>query len=114
MNANSWLATCMAAALLAAAGASAAPVPAAGGVTFTVRNDTNEYLDCAIRKTGSGVSEELRLSPGQTWTHDYPKPKPRNFRCEGAAPVWYLLRPGVVYRMAANRDGLIVLVPAGR
>ena len=112
MNAIAWRATWLAAALLTAAGTSMA-ASAQSGATFTVRNDSKQYLDCAIRKAGSGVAEEMRLSPGQTWTRDYPKPKARNFRCEGAAPVWYLLHPGMVYRMVANRDGLIVLIPAG-
>ena len=31
-----------------------------------------------------------------------------------AAPIWYTIRPGLTYRLAPNRDGLIVLDPGWR
>jgi hypothetical protein len=112
MNVKPWLILTLA--LGAAAAPGAAFAQDAGPGTFTVRNDTDQVMECAIKKAGSGVSEDVVLNPGQTWTHAYPKAKPRNFRCLGAAPIWYIMHAGLIYRIAPNRDGLIVLVPAGR
>ncbi len=97
---------------LAAAGAcipAVALADDAGPATFTVRNDTGRAMTCAVRKTGRTVGEDVVLRSEQVWTQTYPKGGTRAFRCLDAAPVWYVIRPGLTYRLAANRDGLIVL-----
>ena len=107
MNPGSWIAA--GAALAALAGA--APAQAASGGTFSVRNDTGRAMACAVRKTGGGYPERMRLRADEEWRQTYPKPKPRSFRCEDAAPIWYLLKSGIRYRLVVNRHGLIVLTP---
>jgi hypothetical protein len=101
-------------AAMAAAGASAAASQAGPGATFTVRNDSEEKLECAIKKVGSSQMEAVFLRPGAEMKREYPKPNARNFRCMGAEPVWYVLQPNLVYRLAKNRNGLIVLTPAAQ
>ena len=111
MTSKTWFAACIA---LAGAGVPEAALAGDSGPgTFTVRNDTSRQMECAIRKSGSAVSDDVILTPGQTWTHQYPNARPRNFRCEDAAPVWYTVHSGLVYRLAPNRYGLIVLSPQG-
>jgi hypothetical protein len=109
MNAKSLLA----ALLVATLAAFPQPARGQGAATFTVRNDTNRTMMCAVRKAGSARADDLRMAPGETWTRDYPKPKPRAFRCEGAAPIWYPIHAGSTYRIVPNRDGLIVIALAG-
>ena len=109
MNPGSWIA---ATALAGLAAAATAPAQPAGG-TFSVRNDTNRVMNCGVRKAGSSVSDLVVLQPGAEWRQTYAKAKPRSFRCEDAAPVWYLLKSGVRYRLAKTRHGLIVLSPTG-
>ncbi len=107
MNAKTWLIS-----FLALAGAcipAAAPAADGGPGTFTVRNDTGRAMSCAVRKTGRTVGEDVALARGRTWTQTYPKGGPRAFRCLDAAPIWYVIRAGQIYRLAANSDGLIVL-----
>ena len=110
MNAKSWLISC-----LALAGA-CFPEPALaddpGPGTFTVRNETGRAMSCAVRKTGRTVGEDVSLRRDQVWTQTYPKGGARAFRCLDAAPIWYVIRAGLVYRLAPNRDGLIVLTAA--
>ena len=91
--------------------AAASPDPGSGAM-FTVKNDTGKRMECAIKKAGSGVSEELWLRPGEELTRTYPSAKQRNFRCIGANPIWYVMQPGLRYHLMPNRDGLIVLVAA--
>jgi hypothetical protein len=77
--------------------------------TFTVRNDTDRNLTCAVRRAGKTVGEDVALARGRTWTQTYPKGGPRAFRCLDSAPIWYTIHAGQTYRLAPNRDGLIVL-----
>jgi hypothetical protein len=109
MNPGSWIAATALAAL--AAGGTALAQPAGG--TFSVRNDTNRVMTCAVRKAGSSVSDLVVLKPDAEWRQTYAKAKPRNFRCEDSAPVWYLIKSGIRYRLAPTRHGLIVLAPVG-
>ncbi len=110
MNARSWLISCVALAGAALSGTAFAQDQGAG--TFTVRNDTDRNLSCAVRKTGRTVGEDVTLARGKTWSQTYPKAGPRAFRCMDSAPVWYVIHAGQTYRLAANRDGLIVLTAA--
>ena len=66
-------------------------------------------MSCAVRKAGRTVGEDVALGRDRTWTQTYPKGGARAFRCMDAAPIWYTIRPGLTYRLAPNRDGLIVL-----
>jgi hypothetical protein len=107
MRPGTWV---MAGAALAAASMAAASAQPAGG-TFSVRNDAGRTMECAEHKAGTMVGERVRLRAGEEWRRDFPKPKPRYFRCEGAAPISYFIRSGVRYRLAPTREGLIVLAP---
>ena len=109
MKPGTWIAAAVLTGLAAAGTAIAQPA----GATFSVRNDTNRVMNCGVRKAGSSISDLVVLQPGAEWRQTYAKPKPRNFRCEDAAPVWYLLKSGIRYRLAPNRHGLIVLAPTG-
>ena len=111
MNAKTWVISCVALAGASLSGNALAQGEVAG--TFTVRNDSNRNLSCAVRKAGRTVGEDVALGRGKTWTQTYPKAGPRAFRCMDIAPIWYVIRAGLTYRLAANRDGLIVLT-AGR
>jgi hypothetical protein len=110
MNAKTWLISFVALAGALVSGHALAQDGEAG--TFTVRNDTDRNLSCAVRKAGRTVGEDVALARGKTWTQTYPKAGPRAFRCMDSAPIWYIIRAGMSYRLAANRDGLIVLTAA--
>jgi hypothetical protein len=107
MNAKTWLISCVALAGAAISGPAHAQEDGAG--TFTIRNDTDRNLSCAVRKAGRTVGEDVALGRGKTWTQTYPKGGARAFRCLDMAPIWYRIRAGQTYRLAPNRDGLIIL-----
>src|SRR5688572_14907496 len=107
MNPGSWIA---AATLAGLAVGGTAPAQPAGG-TFSVRNDTNRVMSCGVRKAGRTAANAVVIRPGAEWRQSYPTPKPRYFRCEDAAPVWYFMKSGIRYRLAPTRHGLIVLAP---
>jgi|GEM_PF-3660529 len=107
MNAKSWLMSCLA--LACAFIPETALADESGPGTYTVRNETGRAMSCAVRKAGRTVGEDVALGRDRTWTQTYPKAGVRAFRCMDAAPIWYTIRPGLTYRLAPNRDGLIVL-----
>ena len=107
MKPGTWIAAAVLSAL--AVGGAAIAQPAGG--TFSGRNDTGRVMTCGVRKAGKTVADAVVIRPGSEWRQSYPTPKPRYFRCEDAAPVWYFMKSGLRYRLAPTRHGLIVLAP---
>jgi hypothetical protein len=101
--------------ITAALAACALAVPAEatqrGESTTSVRNDSDETLNCRIGWRGRSSHRNVVLRAGETWRAGADDPTPRSIYCDPpAASVRYRLREGRAYRLVnATRSVRIVL-----